>query len=421
MSEPFRLHGWRDRPILGVALLMAVAGFAQFSPTAALADVASHFGDLRDGDTVAEQAGLPGAVLGGGLAVIRLSALLALPLAATADRWGRRPTVLACASAGLVVTAAAAASPTYWWFVVTFALARPLLTATDTIGEVMAAEHTATSDRAKALALVSAAYGVGAGAVAVLRGVAGEHLGFRGVFGLAGFLLVLVAVAANRIVEPDRFRRADREATVTALPGRAALRALGRSHRRRLAAIAGITFAAGLITGPSATFLFVYAENVRHVPASVTGSLVVAAGAAGLAGLLLGRFLADRLGRRPTGALALALLAGAGILTYSGSLPGLIVGYPFGVFVGTMFGTPALALGTELFPTAVRGSVAGWLVVAGVLGATSGLLIAGAIADALGSFAAGMVAVCIPAGSSALLFGLVPETRGVELEQSADG
>jgi MFS family permease len=404
--------------VVGVALVMVAAGFAQFSPAAALADVAEHFGDLRDGgDTVAEQAGLPGTVLGAGLAAIRLSALAALPLAAIADRTGRRRALLSWVCLGLLVTAVAAASPGYWWFVLAFAVARPLLTATDTIGEVMAAEHTATSDRAKALALVSAAYGVGAGMVAVLRGLAGDRLEFRWVFALAGLLLVLVTLASRHVTEPDRFRRP--EPANAAVPVVPMFRAVRRPHRRRLAVIGGITFAAGFISGPSTTFLFVYAENVRDVSSAVTGGLVVAAGATGLAGLLLGRLLSDRLGRRPTGAFALALLAAAAILTYSGTTPALIVGYPLGVFVGTVFGTPALALSTELFPTPVRAAVAGWLVVFGVVGATSGLLLAGAIADASDSFATAMAVVCIPAGLMAFLFALVPETRGVEMERSA--
>lgn len=71
-----RLHHWLDPPVLGVALVMAAAGFAQFSPAAALADVAEHFGELRDGETLAEQAGLPGTVLGAGLAGIALAAEL---------------------------------------------------------------------------------------------------------------------------------------------------------------------------------------------------------------------------------------------------------------------------------------------------------------------------------------------------------
>jgi hypothetical protein len=67
---------------------MAAAGFALFSPSAALGDVAEQFGHLGEGGTIAEQAGLPGSVLGGGLAVIRLSGLLALPFGST-GRSGR--------------------------------------------------------------------------------------------------------------------------------------------------------------------------------------------------------------------------------------------------------------------------------------------------------------------------------------------
>ena len=188
---------------------MAAAGFAQFGPSAALGDVAEHFGDLGEGDTIAEQAGLPGSVLGGGLAVIRLPGLLALPLAALADRVGRRPTILIFATVGLVVTIAAAGSPSYWWFVAALAVARPFLTATDTVGAVLTAEHTGLRDRAKAIAMASAAYGVGAGSVAALRGLAGEGLEFRGVFGLAAVPLVAVPVAGRLLTEPDRFTHPD--------------------------------------------------------------------------------------------------------------------------------------------------------------------------------------------------------------------
>jgi hypothetical protein len=129
--------------------------------------------------------------------------------------------------------------------------------------------------------------------------------------------------------------------------------------------------------------------------------------------------LADRLGRRPTAALALMVMAGAGVLTYSGSVPALVVGYLCGVLFGAAYGTPAVALTAELFPTSIRSAVAGWLVVAGVLGSTSGLWLAGAIADALDSFGEAMAMVCLPAGLVAVLFARLPETRGLELERSA--
>jgi MFS family permease len=395
---------------------MAAAGFAQFSPAAALGDVAEEFGKLGERETISEQAGLPGSVLGAGLAVIRMSALLALPLAAVADRVGRRRTILTYAAVGLVVTMAAAGSPSYWWFVAALAVARPFLTATDTVGEVLAAEHTGVADRAKAIAMASAAYGVGAGLVAVLRGLAGEGLGFRAVFGLAALPLVGVAFAGRLITEPDRFTR-----RATAQPRRMlpVLGAVAGAHRRRLVVLATIGFASGFVTGPVGTLLFVYAENVLGVSRGVTGALVVAAGATGLAGLVLGRFLADRIGRRPTAAVGLALMAAAGVLAYSGSVPALVVGYLCGILFGSTYGTPAITLTNELFPTSIRAAVAGWLVIAGVLGATSGLLLAGMIADELDSFAGAMVAVCVPGALSAALFALLPETRGLDLERSA--
>ena len=396
---------------------MAAAGFAQFSPAAALGDVAEEFGKLGERETISEQAGLPGSVLGAGLAVIRLSALLVLPLAALADRVGRRRTILTYAAVGLVVTMAAAGSPSYWWFVAALAVARPFLTATDTVGEVLAAEHTGVADRAKAIAMASAAYGVGAGLVAVLRGLAGEGLGFRAVFGLAALPLVGVAFAGRLVTEPDRFtRRAVSAEARRALP---VLAAVAGAHRRRLVVLATIGFASGFVTGPVGTLLFVYAENVLGVSRGVTGALVVAAGATGLAGLVLGRFLADRIGRRPTAAVGLALMAAAGVLAYSGSVPALVVGYLCGILFGSTYGTPAITLTNELFPTSIRAAVAGWLVIAGVLGATSGLLLAGMIADELDSFAGAMAAVCVPGALSAALFALLPETRGLDLERSA--
>jgi MFS family permease len=396
---------------------MAAAGFAQFSPAAALGDVAEEFGELGEGETISEQAGLPGSVLGAGLAVIRLSALLALPLAALADRVGRRRTILTYAVVGLLVTIAAAGSPGYWWFVAGFAVARPFLTATDTVGEVLAAEHTGLSDRAKAIAMAAAAYGVGAGLVAILRGLAGDGLGFRPVFGLAALPLVGVAVAGRLVTEPDRFaRRAVAAEARQVLP---LLRAVRGAHRRRLAVLAAIGFASGFVSGPVGTLLFLYAENVLGASSAVTGALVVAAGATGLAGLMVGRLLADRVGRRPTAAVGLALMAAAGTLAYSGSMPALAVGYLCGVLFGSAYGPAAITLTAELFPTSIRAAVAGWLVVAGVLGATSGLLLAGMIADAAGSFTGAMLAVCLPGALAATLFALLPETRGLELERSA--
>jgi MFS family permease len=182
VESELTLHRWRSRPLLGVAIVLFAVGFAQFGPSAILADVADHFGEQGPGDSVAEQAGLSGTVLGVGLAVVRIASLGALVLAAAADRIGRRRTALWWATLGLSVTIAAAAAPGYWVLVAALALARPLLSATNTVAQVLAAELTPSTDRAMALAVCTAAYEairtVESGRPSVLVAVSGTSAAF---------------------------------------------------------------------------------------------------------------------------------------------------------------------------------------------------------------------------------------------------
>ena len=61
--------------------------------------------------------------------------------------------------------------------------------------------------------------------------------------------------------------------------------------------IAVLAFAVSVITGPANSFVFLFAQNILHQRGVVTAGMVVGAGAAGLGGLLAGRWLADRTGR----------------------------------------------------------------------------------------------------------------------------
>ncbi len=410
-----RLHGWRDGPILATSTLVLAAGFGQFGAVAALGDVAREFGEVADGPTLAEQAGLSGTALGVGLAIIRLASLGSLPLAGAADRLGRRRTMIACAVLGLGLTAAVAASPSYWWFVAIFALGRPLLSATNAVAEVTVAEHTHKDDRAWAVALVAAAFGVGAGLIALVRGVAGDAWGFRPVFLTVLVPLALVLLVARGVVEPDRFR-ALRASGARPLP---VLGAVRRPHLGRLALLVVVVVAISAVTGPANSFLFVYAENVLGLPAAATAAMVVGAGASGLLGLLAGRWAADTVGRRLTGAAGLVGVAAFGVLTYSGSTPAVVAGYLLAVLAGSTFAPAVGAMHAELFPTSVRAAVAGWLVAFGVLGAVGGLVAFGAVADLGDRFGTAALVVFAPAALGAVAFAFLPETRGRELEETA--
>ncbi len=401
--------------MVAVALLAMAAGFGQFGAVASLGSVAKTFGHLTHGATFSDEVGLSGTVLGVGLAVSRLASLGGLPLAGLADRFGRRPTLLGTCAVGLALTIVAAVAPGYWWFVVIFALGRPFLSATLGVSQVAAVELTASATRARAVAMVAAGYAVGAGLTAVVHSLAGGTLGFRGIFALAVVPLVMLPFLAHRVVEPSRFTH------VSAAEHRPpVLGPVGPAFRGRLVVVALLALAVSVITGPANSLVFIYAQNELHLSGIVTSAMVVAAGVVGLGGLLVGRWLADHWGRRPTVAVAMAGIAAFGTLAYTGSEWALLCGYVLGVTTGGILAPAAGALTNELFPTSVRASATGWTIAAGVIGAVTGLVVFGAVADVGGvsnhtAFAAAVVFLPMVLFSALLI--LLPETMGREPEE----
>ena len=406
------LFSWRAPAVIAVAIVALSSGFGQFGAVAALGDVAKTFGHVTHGGSLAARVGLSGSTIGIGLAIIRLASLGGLPLAGLADRLGRRRTLLACCAGGLLLTVAASLSPSYWWFVAIFALGRPMLSSTNALSQVSAGELTASSNRAKAVALVAAGYGVGAGLIAIVYSLGRNTIGFRGVFALALVPLVALPFVGRTVAEPERFAREEPNEY-----GEPVLGPIARPFRRRLLLVCAVAFAVSVITGPANSFVFVYAQNVRHVSGALTAAMVVIAAPAGLAGLLIGRWMADLFGRRPTITLAMAGIAGFGVLLYSGSSVALFVGYALGVLSGGIIAPPLGALVNEVFPTSVRASVAGWYIAAGVIGAVVGLVIFGAVADVGNRLSLGAVVTFLPVLPAAGLLFLLPESKGKEPEQ----
>lgn len=409
------LRSWLDPAVVTLALFAMASGFGQYGAVSSLGDVAKAFGHSSHGTTIADQAGLSGTVLGAGLAVIRLASMGGLVLSGLADRFGRRRMLVSTCAVGLAFTMAAAVSPGYWWFVVIFALGRPALSATNAVAQVGAAEETSTADRAKAIGLIAAGYAVGSGITAVLHGLAASTLGFRGIFALAGVALVMVLLLRGRVEESDRFVAMSADSAATRETP--VLGAVGKPYRRRLLVVAALAFAVAVVTGPANGFVFLYAQNVLKISGVGTSAMVVGAGFFGLGGLLVGRWLADHVGRRLTGAVAMAGIAVAALVAYSGPRPALFAGYELAAISGGLFAPAAGALANELFPTSVRASVAGWNVAAAVLGGVVGLLEFGAVADVGNRWAIGAVVTFVPVMLCTGLFALLPETKGRELEE----
>ena len=234
----------------------------------------------------------------------------------------------------------------------------------------MAAEETGSRDRAAAVALVAAGYGVGAGLSAIVHSLASGALGFRGIFALAVVPLVgrrtrcaagwrspsrfMVAEAAGGPPDPGTGRRG----TALSRPGRRPradrVRHLGHHRARRTAS-------------PSCT-----RRTSCTWPGTSPRRWWSAPGLAGLLGLLAGRWLADHVGRRPTGTVALVAIACTGRWPTRVRGTALVVGYILGVFSGGRSRPPWARCSPSCSRRRCGRRSPGWWVTAGVLGAVVG-------------------------------------------------
>ncbi len=405
------LTGRPDRVTALLFLVAVTAAFALFGSESALGDVAHAFGHVAAGTSLRDVVGLSGSVLGLGLSVVRVASLGALPLSSWADRRGRIRVLTRTLLVGLLLTALAAASPSYWFFVACFALARPLLNAAATLVQVVTVELSTSAARMKLLAVMAAGTGIGSGLSAIVHGVIRGPDAFRWLFILA-LVPVLVVVPWVRTL-PEVARRA----------GERPLARLGAVPREALGAlviVAVVAFTTGVITGPAGGFTFVYSQQVLKMTALSVSVVVACSGLAGLAGLVISARIASTWGRRATVAIGVTVTAATSSLAYSGGRVFFVVGYVLTIGAGGVLAPAMTAISTEIFAHRFRATAAGWITVAGVVGAVGGFALFGLVGDSFPATAAGGLRLAalvtfLPLLPTLTLLLRLPESRGVEL------
>ncbi|MGH3733361.1 MAG: MFS transporter [Acidimicrobiales bacterium] len=366
-------RNWQ-RVTISLFLIALVAGFAPFGAVAALDKVANYFGHHSSAKSIQSVVGLSGSQLGIGLAILRFASLGALPLASLADRWGRVSMMRRTLFVGLLITACAALSPSYWFFVACFALARPLLSSTATLVQVVTVELSSTRARIDRLVIVSAGAGIGAGLAAIFAGLLRGPDSFRYLFALALVPVFFLRPLLRSVPEPTFKGAAGPLARIGAVPHRL---------RARVVSVGVIIFVVGVISGPASGFTFVYGEGILKISSPVVSLVVALSALTGLGGLLLSRYFATAIGRRGTIIIGTVATAALACLAYGGGKVAFVIGYMGGVAAGGLLAPALAALSTELFPHSSRATAAGWIVVAGVLGAIVGLIIFGLIGDSV--------------------------------------
>ncbi len=386
----------RDRRVLTLMLFVAlIAGYggSQLSHTLPFARKAL---DLTEGG------------MNWVFAATRVASFIGLLFMYYADRRGRRlPFLIAFAllPVGNLLTAVA---PDPVTFTLAQSLTRIAVIAVAGLAIVLLAEELTPRIRALGIGLYALAGAAGSGLGLTILPIAdGSDEAFRILFALTGVGLLGIPVLIKFLKESRAFVHYERKVTF-----RSALRAgLGR-HFWPLAAIA---FLIAMFSSPATSFVMErLVDDLGWETAPARFLLMVFSGL-GTAGVIVGGRMADQIGRKRTTITAMLTGLIGGVAFYTQDSGWILAPAVFLATLGLGMLTPAMASHrSELFPTRVRATAAGWITNVAIGGSITGFVIGGFVVDDLGlpttitALAGGLVIAM-------LLVTLLPETRGMDL------
>ena len=343
----------------------------------------------------------------------RFGGVVALVLAAAAaDRLGRRRMIVGAAAIGCLVTATGAVTPSLPWLAASQAVARPFALAMLICVSIAAVEEMPAGSRAYAISVLALAGAFGTGITSMLLPLADTApWGWRLLYAAPLTALPLVVSTGRRLPETRRFARPHPEVGL-------------RDHGSRFWLLAASAVLVALFATPASFFANRYLLTEHGFSAAAITAFTLGTGTPGVLGVVIGGRLADTRGRRPVGAVALAVGTVCAAMVFLSSGVGLWVWAVAGSVIGAA-AVPALGVyGPELFPTSARGRAGGLLALAGLTGSAAGLLATGFAADSLGRLGpaiawlaigplvvVGLVLVAYPETARRTLEDLNPEDR----------
>lgn len=285
---------------------------------------------------------------------------------------------------------------------------------------VIAAEEFPANGRGTVLGVVSAATGLGAivcaGVVPLLLKTA---YGWRSVYFVSIVPLVIVAFARSGLKETARFSE---QATARAARAEESLFSIwGTFHKKRVLQLALIWFLTYVCTQNAVTFWKEFAVAERGLSDAQVGSAVKLSALASMPLAFAAGKLLDVVGRKIGATLIYAstILGVIGAYTAHG-MTALTVSLIFAVLGVNTVLTVLNAFTTELFPTRYRGSAFAWSNnLIGRIGYCASPVAVGALVPRFGWGTTMAATTAFPLLALALIWLTLPETRGRELEETA--
>ena len=360
--------------------------------------------------------------------VVRFGGMLSFFVVILADRYGRKPIISVTVLCYTVLTLFTALSIGVGSFTIFQSLAQIFLAAEFGVAVTMISEEFPDRRRGRAIAALHMVAFLGVLAAALTYAIMAEsRWGWRGMYMLGIAPLMMVFFLRRGLRETARFNAIERDRIAAGRPRaefwqqiRKTLAPFAGPYRSRLLIMSALWNSIGLVGGPLVTFFPLFAKRDHHWKSHQVSTAIILAYAMGTIGSMLSGFLMDRLGRKFTTTFFYALSGAAMYVLFSSdTFSGILLGEVVTMFAYQAARTATSALSTELFPTAIRATgynlcvqVIGqicWMLSPVVIGLLSGPL--GGLGKAASLFAAG------PVIGIAIIWSLIPETRGKTLEE----
>lgn len=359
-------------------------------------------------------------------ACITASAIGVFALSRMADRVGRRRLVILCLAATPVAALAAAGADTLVRFAIVEIVLYTLIGATISGAVVLLAEALPVALRARGQAFGGLAAALGAGLCLIVTPLldAGGH-SWRWLLVISGAGIVTVPFVAWALPESRLWEHA---AAAAPLKAAQALDVLRSRYGARAVAILTCSFLSVMALSSADGWTYYHAVTVVGLSPAKASTLILVAGGLGLVGFPLGAWACEHFGRVRAVTFSWVLASGAALLFYWGPPPASTL--PTALWLGVgFFGLFALsstalvgfrAASTELFPTALRGTMIGLTSLAGALGSVTAQAIIAAMSGPLGGISVVVGFISLLALPAALVFArFVDETQGLALEAAA--
>ncbi|HVS50290.1 MAG TPA: MFS transporter [Candidatus Dormibacteraeota bacterium] len=337
--------------------------------------------------------------------VLAVGALGALPLAALADRFGRRRLIAVGVAGFSLANFASGLAPSLEALAGLRLVAVCFEALVGGVATALIVEEAPPARRGQAVSVLALLAGLGTGITVIAYPLLAPH--WRWLF-LAGGIGVFLAPAIW-------FRLPEGRKWLGVRVSGSALRLLLQPPwRRRVAVIAAMTALLAVLLEPAGLLFTVYATDVLRLSPVAISVLIAVSGGAGAVSYIAGGYLTDRFGRRGP-AIALTLVTA---LATSLSFATATIGFYVGNVLWSAFAsaaTPVFGAWTaELFPTRARATAEATSGVAAAIGSVVGLQAVGLISPSAGlGRAIELCAVAAIAGAFLLL--MLPETRQAPL------